>query len=457
MPLRMTNTLSGRKEVFEPLGDPVRMYVCGMTPKNHPHVGHARLFVAADAIRRILEYRGYRVMHVQNFTDIDDKIIDRANREGITAFEAAKKYTDSYFDSMAALNVSPAHVYPKVTATMPQIVEYVEGLIEAGFAYEVDGDVYFEVERFPEYGKLSGRTEEGQLEGARKELEPGKRNPRDFALWKRAKPGEPSWNSPWGEGRPGWHIECSTMVRETLGDQIDIHAGGADLLFPHHENEIAQSEAFTGRVPFSKYWAHIGLVLTGSEKMAHSLENFTTISEVLKQYDPAAVRLYLLRTHYRAPMTFSSEGLVDAARSVRTLRAAFGDPDEDAGDDLSGAESLLERFDDFVDDDFNTAGAIGVLFDTAREVNRASGTSAVRGLRAAFRKMAAVLGLPLDQPPPGLGEEMAVAPFIDLLLEVRSELRAAKQWALSDRIRDRLSELGVRLEDSPSGTTWSSD
>jgi cysteinyl-tRNA synthetase len=457
LPLRISNTLSGRKETFEPLNDPVRIYVCGMTPKNHPHVGHARLFVAADAIRRILEYRGYRVMHVQNFTDIDDKIIDRANREGISAFEAAKKYTDSYYESMARLNVMPAHVYPKVTASMGRIIEYVKDLIGGGFAYELDGDVYFEVERFPEYGKLSGRTEEGQLEGVRKELEPGKRNPRDFALWKRAKPGEPSWPSPWGEGRPGWHIECSTMVRETLGDQIDIHAGGADLLFPHHENEIAQSEAFTGCAPFSKYWAHIGLVLTGSEKMAHSLENFTTIRDVLDKFDPAAVRLYLLRTHYRSPMTFSAEGLEDAARSVRTLRGAYGDIAEDVGDDTTGAEALLERFDEFVDDDFNTAGAIGVLFDTAREVNRAGATAEGRSARAAFRKMARVLGLPFDEAPPSQEANLAVAPFIDLLVQVRTELRTAKQWALSDRIRDGLAELGVRVEDSPSGTTWSTD
>ncbi len=305
MAIRISNTLTGRKEEFVPLGDTVRMYVCGMTPKFHPHVGHARLFVAADMIRRVLEWRGYRVQHVQNFTDIDDKIIARAQQEGTTAEAVAKSYTDSYFDAMDRLGVQRADVYPSVTAFMPKIIEFVQDLVEAGYAYPVDGDVYFDVSRFPEYGKLSGRTGEGELIGVRKEVEPGKRDPRDFALWKSAKPGEPFWQSPWGPGRPGWHIECSTMVRETLGDQIDIHAGGQDLIFPHHENEIAQSEALTHKAPFARYWPHVGLVMTGSEKMSHSLLNFTTVQDVLQRYDPAALRLALLQVHYRSPMTFS--------------------------------------------------------------------------------------------------------------------------------------------------------
>jgi len=452
VPIKITNTLTGRKDEFVPLDDPVRMYVCGMTPKNHPHVGHARLFVASDMIRRVLEARGYQVRHVQNFTDIDDKIIDRAQQEGITAFEAAKKYTDSYWESMDLLGVRKADVYPTVTGTMPQIIDYVQGLIDRGFAYEVDGDVYFDLDRDPDYGKLSGRLEESGMVGVRKELEPGKRNPRDFALWKRAKQGEPSWASPWGEGRPGWHIECSAMVRETLGNQIDIHCGGADLIFPHHENEIAQSEAFTGCVPFAKYWAHIGLVMTETEKMAHSLGNFTTIKDMLEKYDPAAVRLYLLGVHYRAPMTFSEEGLANVQRSLSTLRAAYGDGDglaSPAGDD----GGLLARFDEQLDDDFNTPGALGVLFDTAHEVNRKSDSPEVGPLRASFHRMLDVLGLSLNATRTG-SDNVAAAPFVDLLVAIRTELRGAKQWALSDRVRDGLKELGIELKDSPEGTTW---
>jgi len=453
--LRITNTLSGRKEEFVPLGDPVRMYVCGMTPKFHPHIGHARMYVAADIIRRTLEYRGFRVRHIQNFTDIDDKIIARADQEGAQADEVARKYTDSYFDSMARIGVQPAHEYPSVTASMGDIIEFVEGLIAKGFAYEVDGDVYFEVARFPEYGKLSGRTEESGMVGVRKELEPGKRDPRDFALWKSAKPGEPSWPSPWGPGRPGWHIECSTMVRETLGDQIDIHAGGEDLIFPHHENEIAQSEAYTGRAPFAKYWAHIGLVSTGSEKMAHSLMNFTTLEDMLAKYEPAAVRLYLLQSHYRAPMVFSEQGLIDATRTLSTLRAAFGDTNEPVSEENARAAQLRERFDELLEDDFNTPGALGVVFDTAHEVNRVHGTGTEgKALRGTFRQMIDVLGIPLKEVRGTDVGDTSIAPFIDLLVDLRTSLRRERQFALADELRDRLRDLGVALEDTPDGTKW---
>jgi cysteinyl-tRNA synthetase len=451
--LRLTNTLTGRKETFEPLSDTVGMYVCGMTPKFHPHIGHARLFVAADLIRRTLEGRGYRVRHIQNFTDIDDKIIARAEQEGSSAQEIARKYTDSYFQSMELLGVRPADAYPSVTGCIAQIVAYVQALIDKGFAYAVDGDVYFEVQRFPEYGKLSGRTEESGMVGVRKELEPGKRDPRDFALWKRGKAGEPSWPSPWGPGRPGWHIECSTMVRETLGDQIDLHCGGSDLIFPHHENEIAQSECFTGCAPFARYWAHIGLVMTGSEKMSHSLLNFTTIDDVLASYDPAAVRLYLMQTHYRSPMVFSEEALAGAARGVRALRIAYGEVGEAAQGTSQRATELLDRFRDVLDDDFNAPGALGVLFDTAREVNREGKSAEASPLRSAFREMAGTLGLPLDRSRPAGGTHDA-APFIDLLVETRAALRAERQWALADRVREGLVQLGVALEDTPDGTVW---
>jgi cysteinyl-tRNA synthetase len=452
--LRISNTLTGRKEEFVPIGDPVRMYVCGMTPKYHPHVGHARLFVATDVMRRTLEFAGYRVQHVQNFTDIDDKIIARANEEGVSAQQVAQEYSEGYFDVMDRIGVKRAHVYPSVTGFMPQIIAFVEGLVESGYAYSVDGDVYFEVARFPEYGKLSGRTDEGDLVGVRKELEPGKRDPRDFALWKRAKPGEPSWESPWGPGRPGWHIECSTMVRETLGDQIDLHSGGQDLIFPHHENEIAQSEALTHHAPFARYWPHVGWVMTGTEKMSHSLMNFTTVRDVLDHYEPAALRIALMQVHYRAPMAFSEESLIDATRSLRRLQLAYGDepPPRDATAEV--AADLLDRFTQLLQDDFNTPGALGVMYDTAREVNRREGAGDEgAALRLAFRTMVDTLGIPMT-PADRTAPLTDAAPFIDLLIEVRGALRNDKQWAASDRIRDGLKRLGVLLEDSPTGTSW---
>ncbi|MCC7105770.1 MAG: cysteine--tRNA ligase [Chloroflexi bacterium] len=455
MTLRISNTLSGTREEFVPRGDIVSMYVCGMTPKFHPHIGHARLFIAADLMRRYLEFRGYRVKHVQNFTDIDDKIIARGQLERISAEQAAKKYTDSYFEAMDALRVQRAHVYPSVTGSMPGIIEFVQALIERGYGYVVEGDVYYDVSRFADYGKLSGRTGEGELAGVRKELEPGKHDPRDFALWKAAKPDEPAWESPWGQGRPGWHIECSTMVRETLGDQIDLHAGGQDLIFPHHENEIAQSEARTGLVPFARYWPHVGLVTTGGEKMSHSLENFTTIQQVIARYDPMALRLFLLSTHYRSPLAFTEEGLLAAERGLERLRTAADGPVAETGE---GAWTAVfsEQFQAHMDDDFNSAGALGVLFDLSREVNRRQAVADAEGAadgRATLVRLAdTVLGLDLRERKSGANA--AAEPFIDLLVETRRKLREARQWALADQIRDALRELGVSLEDRSDGSLW---
>jgi cysteinyl-tRNA synthetase len=456
---RITSTLSGQKEIFEVSGRPVRMYVCGMTPKYHPHVGHARVFVAADILRRYLEYRGYEIVHVQNFTDVDDKIIARAQVDGITPAEAARRYSDSYFEVMDRLNVLRAHHYPTVTGSMDAIIDYVNGLIERGHAYEAEGDVYFSVDTFEAYGQLSRRTEEGQLTGVRVELEPGKRDPRDFALWKRAKPGEPSWPSPWGEGRPGWHIECSAMVRETLGDQIDIHGGGRDLIFPHHENELAQSEAYTDVHPFVRYWAHAGLVTTGSEKMAHSLENFTTIASVLDVYEPMAVRMFLLQTHYRSSILYTRDALDNAVKALDRLRGAMEGFDAAAADAHapSWAEEARAAFERAMDDDFNTPGALGALFDLVREINRrrAAGepSGQVAAGQATLQSLAAVLGLQLDTPERGTDGEDA-GPFIDLLLATRQRLREAKQWLLADEVRDRLRDLGVVVEDRPDGAVW---
>ncbi|MCC7371208.1 MAG: cysteine--tRNA ligase [Chloroflexi bacterium] len=457
---RITSTLSGQKEDFEVSGRPVRMYVCGMTPKYHPHVGHARVFVSADILRRYLEYKGYEIVHVQNFTDVDDKIIARAKVDGITPAEAAKRYSDSYFEVMDRLNVLRAHQYPTVTGSMDAIVDYVKGLIERGYAYESEGDVYFQVDRFEAYGQLARRTEEGQLQGVRVDLEPGKRDPRDFALWKRAKPEEPHWPSPWGDGRPGWHIECSAMVRETLGDQIDIHGGGRDLIFPHHENELAQSEAYTGVHPFVRYWAHAGLVTTGSEKMAHSLENFTTIAQVLDVYEPMVVRLFLLQTHYRSSILYTRDALDNAGRALARLRGALdgysGAATEPAARPSFAADARA-AFERAMDDDFNTPGALAALFDLVREINRRRDAGAPAGEveagQHALQALAGVLGLQLDAPD-SAADGADAGPFIELLVQTRQRLREAKQWALADEVRDRLRDLGVLVEDRPGGAVW---
>src|SRR5919199_751096 len=374
MAVRMYSTLTGREDELVPLHPDgvLRMYVCGMTPKFHPHIGHARTFVAMDVIRRYLRYRGYPLKHVQNFTDIDDKIIERAQREGRDVESTAREYMQSYLAVMDRLGVQRADEYPTVTGSMERIIEFIAGLVETGHAYAVEqGDVYFDVATFPEYGKLSKRDLNSQLVAARKDLEPGKRDPRDFALWKAAKPGEPAWASPWGDGRPGWHIECSAMVRETLGDQIDIHGGGRDLIFPHHENELAQSEAYTDVHPYVRYWAHAGLVTTGTEKMAHSLENFTTVTAVLDEYEPMAVRL---------------RGALDGFDPA----AADATPPDWA----QAAQTEVEQA---MDDDFNTPGALGALFDLVREINRRRGAGEASGAIAAgqqlLRSLAGVLGL----------------------------------------------------------------
>ncbi len=468
VPVRMYSTLTGSEEEIVPLypDGVLRMYVCGLTPKFHVHVGHARVFVAMDVIRRYLEYRGYPVKYVQNFTDVDDKIIQRAEREGRDARATAQAYIQSYFDAIDPLNVKRADEYPTVTGYMERIVEFVAGLVESGHAYAVEGGVYFDVASFPDYGKLSHRDLNSQLVAARKELEPGKRDPRDFALWKSAKTGEPSWPSPWGLGRPGWHIECSTMARETLGEQLDIHGGGADLIFPHHENEIAQSESLTGKAPFARHWAHAGLVTIGGEKMAHSLENFFTLRSVLNHYDPMAVRLYLVGTHYRSPLSFTVEGGEDDARprirgieeadaSLARIRRALGTAPPDRQGDLE--TDGVRAFEEAMDGDFNTPGALAAIFDLAREINRRRDAGAadeeIDRPRRTILHLLGLLGIDLALQEPG--RQRSIEPFVELLLDVRHKLRTAKQWSLADEVRDRLGQLGVVVEDRPGGgSSW---
>ncbi|MBI2909191.1 MAG: cysteine--tRNA ligase [Chloroflexi bacterium] len=449
--MKIYSTLSGQKEEFLPQGDPLRMYVCGVTPYDDCHIGHAMSYIIFDVIRRYLEFRGYHVKHVQNFTDIDDKIINRANRLGVPAQELAARFIDQYFADMDALNIQRAHVYPRATEEVPKIIELVQGLIAKGKAYEAKGDVYFRVETANNYGKLSHRTLDGMMAGAR--IEPGeaKQHPLDFALWKAAKPGEPNWESPWGPGRPGWHIECSAMSLKYLGETIDIHGGGQDLIFPHHENEIAQSEAFTGKTPFVKYWLHNGLLRLGEEKMSKSLGNLITVKEILTRYSADALRLFVLSSNYTSPLTYTEEGVAAAERGAERLRSAAA-LEGGTGEALD-ASACRGNFIQAMDDDFNSAQAVAVLFDLARDLNRAQteGKSIVEA-RATLVELAGVLGLTLKAREKK--ELLGAGPFIDLLISTRADLRAAKQFQLADRIRSQLAELGVLLEDTPKGTVW---
>ncbi len=468
--MKLVNTLTRQEEEFVPLGDPVRMYVCGVTPYDENHVGHAMSYIVFDVLRRYLEYRGYRVRHVQNFTDIDDRIIARAARLEIDEAELAQRYIDRYFDDMRALNILPAHEYPRATQEISEMIRLIEGLIEKGYAYAAPaqpgseyGDVYYRVTRKRDYGKLSRRNLDDVIAGARVEPGEGKENPLDFALWKGAKPGEPTWDSPWGPGRPGWHIECSAMSLKYLGEQIDIHGGGEDLIFPHHENEIAQTEAFTDKEPFVRYWLHNAWVRMGEEKMSKSLGNFVPVREAVQRWGADAVRLFVLTSHYRSPLNYGEEGLDAAKRGAGRLRTSVsGAPTATAAASTDvttpgkappalEASPFRERFIEAMDHDLNTPQGVAALFDLAREINRARDEGLdVQGAQSTLRELAGVLGLTLVQEE----ESLAAAAFVQLLVDIRLELRQAKHFDLADNIRSRLGELGIALEDTPQGTVW---
>ncbi len=484
--MKVYSTLSARKEDFVPYGDgcggSVKMYVCGVNPYADAHIGHGMSYVVFDVVRRYLEFRGYKVKHVENVTDVEDNIIATANRLGITVKELTEKYTARYLEDMDALNILRAHVYPRATGEIAKIIEVVSGLIDKGYAYASGGDVNFRVTRMPDYGKLSHRTLDSMMAGARIEVGAGKEHPMDFVLWKAAKPGEPSWDSPWGKGRPGWHIECTAMSMRYLGEQIDIHGGGQDLIFPHHENEIAQSECFSGKKPFVKYWMHNGLLQLGAEKMSKSLGNLVTIREALAKYSADGIRIFILSSHYRNPLTYSEEAIeaaergADRLRQVAKLAASTSKP---ADIDVAG---YRQRFIEAMDDDFNTPQALSLLFDLAREINRARDAGeGVAVAQQVFLELAGVLGLPLTAAP---GAEIGVSGLevilheaaemlrranvrmdyaagsldvdsaMHLLISIRERLRAAKQYQPADDIRKRLLGLGIALEDGPQGTTW---
>ena len=451
MTLKLRNTASGELEAFKPIADVVKLYVCGVTPYDVSHVGHAMSYVVFDVLRRYLEFRGYQVRHVQNFTDIDDRIITRAERLGIEIGELTSDMIARYMEEMRSLNVMPANEYPCATKEIPQMIEMIEALVEKGYAYEAGGDVYYRVRSKEDYGRFSHRDLESMMAGARVEPNEQKEHPADFALWKGAKPGEPSWESPWGPGRPGWHIECSAMALRYLGEQIDIHGGGQDLIFPHHENEIAQTEAYTGKAPFVRYWLHNAWVKSGEEKMSKSLGNFIPISEALEQYSADAIRMWVLFSHYRTPLTFTSEALSAAKRGAERLRIAVRTPSNGADGDAVDAAPCREQFIAAMDDDLNTSKALAALFDLAHEINRRRDEGRkVADAQAALLELADVLGLTLTEPE----ADISAAPFIELLITIREELRGAKQFELADRVRDGLDELGVTLEDGPEGTTW---
>ena len=462
MTIKIYNTLTRKKENFETL-EPgkVRLYVCGPTVYSNAHVGHAMSAMVFDIIRRYLEYRGYEVRYLLNFTDVDDKIIARANQANQDPFELAETYIREYEQNLSDLNIKPATFNPRATQEIGQIIDMISGLIEKGYAYPVDGDVYFRVQKDADYGRLSGRKLDDMQAGARIAIDDRKENPMDFALWKAARPGEPQWESPWGAGRPGWHIECSAMNLHHNGEQIDIHGGGNDLIFPHHENEIAQTESLTGK-PFARYWVHNGMLQLHGEKMSKSTGNLISIEDFLAKYSGDTLRFTVLNSSYHSPLTFSEDVLLQSQKALERLQSAFKLASPTASGVNPAEAEILEKqtaatVDNFIasmDDDFNSAGALGGMFDLVRVINQARSLGATESqlepAQAKLRELADVLGLELLS---NTGTSNA-DPFIDMLIDLRNTMRADKQWSYSDTIRDRLKDAGVILEDSKDSTTW---
>ena len=487
--MKLYNTLSGDAQEFAPAdGNTIKMYVCGVTPYSSTHVGHALSYVAFDTLRRYLEYLGFQVRHVQNFTDVDDKIIQRAHEQGIEPDDLAERYIDDFYSTMDRLNIQRADVYPRATQEIGPIIETIETLVDNGSAYPAGGDVFFRVTKKADYGKLSHRTLDGMQAGARIEIDENKEHPMDFVLWKSARPGEPSWESPWGPGRPGWHIECSAMAMTYLGATLDIHGGGQDLIFPHHENEIAQSEASTGQAPFSRYWVHNGLLQLGEDKMSKSLGNLVSVEEALDKYTPDAIRLYFLSSHYRRPLIYTDEGCNAMEQGLHRLREPLNRPS--GGPAPLDYEAFEQRFFEAMDDDLNTPRALAALFDLARENNRYCATQDVTTAQHRLREMGGILGLTFQEresslkidaeaynamlldlrakltqagqselagliaEPETVTLETVSGPDIDRLITLRTACRDQKQYALADEIRGWLEGQGVWVEDSAAGSVW---
>ncbi|WP_321835503.1 cysteine--tRNA ligase [Clostridium butyricum] len=462
--MRLYNSLTRQKEEFVPIvpGE-VKMYVCGPTVYNYFHIGNGRTFIIFDTIRRYLEYRGYKVIFIQNFTDIDDKMINKANAEGITVKELGDKFIDEYYQDADGLQVKRATINPRATEYIDEVVEFVKDLIDRGFAYEIDGDVYFSTKKFEEYGKLCGQNLEDLQSGARISVDERKKDPMDFAVWKSQKPGEPAWESPWGLGRPGWHIECSCMAKKLLGDTIDIHGGGMDLKFPHHENEIAQSEAVTGQ-KFANYWMHAAFVNVDNKKMSKSENNFVTAREALKKYNSDVIRFLMLSGHYRTQINFSAE-LLDSAKSsverlyncVNNLENLINEVNRKEANDsekayLKSLDKHREKFIEKMDDDFNTADGISVIFDLIKDINNNvsidSSSELCEGALNLIRELGSPLGI-LQKT-----EEKSLEVEIQELIDKRQEARKNRDFALADKIRDDLKARNIILEDTPQGVRW---
>ena len=465
--IKVYNTLTKDKTVFKPVtpGE-VKIYVCGVTPYNHPHIGNARPAVTWDVIRRYLTYVGYKVTLVQNFTDVDDKIINKANAEGTDWKTISDRYIDAYFKVIDALHVRRADVYPRVSEHMDDIIHMVEKLIENGHAYQLDHDVYYDISSFKPYCKLSGRKVEDMLAGARVTVNTDKKNPVYFALWKGAKPGEPAWDSPWGKGRPGWHIECSAMSIHYLGETFDFHGGGSDLIFPHHENEIAQSEGCTGH-PFVHYWLHNGFITINQEKMSKSLNNFFLVKDVLEKYSPDALRFFLLSTHYRSPLDFSDERLDEAERNMERLTDVIGKSKELAKMEGSeetaesralseAADKALAGFKAAMDDDFNTADAVTAIYEIVKfanvNCNENSSKEFIKAIREEMLSLCTILGI---IPEEKVEEGKITEEEIQKLIDERTAAKKSKDFARADEIRNELLEKGVVIEDTRAGVRWS--
>lgn len=462
--MKVYNSLTRRKEEFKPMDEnEVKIYSCGPTVYNYFHIGNARPFIVFDVLRRYLEYRGYKVKFVQNFTDIDDKVINRANEEGVTYKDVAEKYIEEYFKDAKGLGIHEATVHPRATENIDAIIELVKTLIDKGYAYESDGDVYYRALKFKDYGKLSKQPIEDLVAGARISVGEKKEEAMDFALWKAAKPGEPSWDSPWGKGRPGWHIECSAMANRYLGKTIDIHSGGVDLMFPHHENEIAQSEAANG-CTFANYWLHNAFLNIDNKKMSKSLGNFFTVRDAAKVYGYDAIRFFMLSAHYRSPINYSQESLMQSKAALERLRNADGNMEflsENGSDEpltdkqneiLAGFDKYREKFIATMDDDLNTADAIAAIFELVRDVNTHLAENKTRAFAASCRErvheLCDVLGI-LDKK-----ESETLDSDIEDLIAKRQAARKEKNFAEADRIRDELGKMGIILEDTPEGVKW---
>lgn len=477
MPIKIFNTLTGSKDDFTPREEgKAYIYCCGPTTYNYIHLGNARPIVFFDVVRRYFRYLGYKVKYVQNFTDVDDKIIKRAGEEKLPALELSAKYIKEYFKDADVLGVERADIHPQVSEHIAEIIDLIKMIIDNGYAYVVDGDVYFDVRSFPDYGKLSGRNLEDMLAGARVGVDERKKDAMDFALWKNAKPGEPAWDSPWGKGRPGWHIECSAMSKKYLEMGFDIHGGGQDLIFPHHENEVAQAEAATGIKPFVRYWMHNGFITINQEKMSKSLGNFFLVREILDKFPADVVRFYLLSTHYRSPLDFDDEKLEMNAKGLerikncvrllnKTLQKEFvsHQPDEKREAFITIIETGRQKFEEAMNDDFNTALAFAVVFDLCREINvfinrddfvlDQENNNLLQQAEKLIEDIDGVLGLLIGLKDNQVNNSLT-NDLLELIIELRQQARTKKDWLTADTIRDRLKEIGIVLEDTPEGVRW---